>query len=131
MSWPCELDSSLIILSRHRKSGFEQEAWGPPAVCRQTEIVFLWLGGNQWGEGIPGPGWPFGRRSVVRVLPSPQPGLSRLPEAAVLPQPSPVFQLGSSSPSPLLSKPCRQHPRSSPTTQTSRPYVKTGEEPSK
>ena len=78
----------------HRKSG---RAWGlRPAVCRQTQIVFLWLWVNQWGEGILWPGLP-GRPP----LPSPGPSsaaarsllLSRPEEAAVLPQPSPVFEI--------------------------------------
>ena len=88
-----ELDSLMVLSLIERVVSSRRP--GAPAVCRQTQIVFLWLGVNQWGEGILGPGWPVGRRSLGRVLPRrSQPGLSR-PEAAVLPRPrpSPVFAL--------------------------------------
>ena len=75
---------------------------GLPAPCRQTEIVFLWLGVNQWGEGIrarPPPlgalgvfvrlGLHLGPESIGRPVPALRSGLSRA-SASTRPG-SPVF----------------------------------------
>ena len=74
MSRPCELDSSLIILSRHRKSGFEQEAWGPPPSAARHRLSFYGCGLTSGVRGFSGPGCPVGRRSRARVLRARQPG---------------------------------------------------------
>ena len=64
-------ENSLFFLLSCRRLVQVGACLGLPAPCRQTEIVFLWLGVNQWGEGIRGPAAAAGSPRSLRPTRTP------------------------------------------------------------